>query len=112
MVMERVKWWGGLIGGVAAGVVVTAIWMEARAWRGEMERRVEVLEVGGGTASAVSAERVAEAAAQRILATGAAVSGSSAAGQGCEGQVTAKVPVEGAPGVGMSGAEWLSRRGG
>ena len=41
---ERVGTWIAVLSGVVVGAAATGLWMEARTWRGEMERRVVALE--------------------------------------------------------------------
>ena len=44
MASERIGTWIALVSGVVVGTAATGFWMEARTWRGEMERRVLALE--------------------------------------------------------------------
>ena len=109
MAAERVKWWGGLAGGVAAGVVVTALWMDARAWRGDMERRIDALE--NEAAAGASAPVAALLEAAKANALGVAKGGAGAAqALGCTGAAPAQA--SNAPGGRRAGAmsaeEWLA----
>lgn len=44
MTRERVGTWIALLSGIVVGTAATGLWMEAGAWRGEMERRLSALE--------------------------------------------------------------------
>ena len=105
------KWCLALAGGLAAGVVVTAVWMDARAWRAETERRLDGLEIAGTVAPELEGEaaRIIAQAKERLLE----VAGPGGAGpRGCEGTgASAGVARTTDPGgVGVSAEEWLARQ--
>lgn len=101
---ERVKGWGAIAAGVVAGMVVTALWMDARAWRGAIERRMEALESSALAVAGTPGQGLVEAS--RLLAASA---GREPAPLGCAGASPAPSAAGSASTGGMSAEEWLAR---
>ena len=109
------KWCVGSAGGLAAGVILTGLWMDAQAWRAETERRLDGLEAAGARAPAVEGEgaRIIAAARERMRAASAAVAGGADPGS-CEPSGTSAGGARRTSpgGTGMSAEQWLAREGG
>lgn len=101
---ERVKWWGAIAAGVVAGMVVMALWKDAQAWRGAIERRMEALESSALAVAATPGQALADAS--KVLAASA---GREPAPKGCVGASPAPSAAGSASTGGMSAEEWLAR---
>ena len=104
---ERVGTWIAVLCGVVVGAAATGLWMEARAWRGEMERRVVALETraevvaglgggepphaGGGSSPTATIARVVE----------------SPTGCGTPDAAAPALDMKGAADGGVSAIDWL-----
>ena len=105
------KWCLAVGGGVCAGVMATALWMDARAWRAQTEGRLDALEVSGAPATGREGEAAGLIAAAQARMLEVAQSG-AAGPRGCEGAgASPGAPLAtGAGGVGLSAEEWLARQ--
>ena len=105
------KWCAGSAGGLAAGAVLTALWMDAQAWRAETERRLEGLEVAGAQPAAAAGEgaRIIAEAKERMRAVAAAPLGAAAGGCEATGTPAGVARVTSPGGAGVSAEEWLAR---
>ena len=107
MTRERTGMWIGVIAGGVVGTVVTGMWMEARGWRGEMERRVVALEAGSAVVvgqGGGEAPPVEEATASVLAAAG---SGEAPMGCGTSGAVLPTSAMPGAADGAVSAVDWL-----